>query len=47
MLLGTEIQPSWGFDLHDIYVDQQAVDSEMLIAPFTMTEAKAAVTAMN
>jgi hypothetical protein len=36
-LLGNGTHPSWGFDLHTIYARQQAVDTGVLIAPFTMT----------
>ena len=46
-LLGSPAATSWDFDVHGIYRDLPRVDSLPLITPFTVSEARAAIRAMN
>jgi len=46
-LLGSPATTSWDFDVHGIYRDLPRVDSLPLITPFTVSEARAAIRAMN
>jgi hypothetical protein len=46
-MLGATADPQWDFDVSELYVGMATVDSASLVAPFTPTEALAAVKAMN